>query len=75
MVAKMTQAIDQKHTVEEHILREQVKQVCNHITSGVAEMNHKHGVKFILPSGWQNDLEDNTSSQSDAKQYVINAKN
>ena len=57
MVAKMTQAIDQKHTVEEEILREQVKQVCNHITGGVAEMKHKHGVEFTLPSGWQKDLE------------------
>ena len=57
MVAKMTQAIDQKHMVEEDILREQVKQVCNHITGGVAEMKHKHGVEFTLPSGWQKDLE------------------
>ena len=57
MVAKMTQAIDQKHMVEEDILHEQVKQVCNHITGGVAEMKHKHGVEFTLPSGWQKDLE------------------
>ena len=57
MVAKMTQAIGQKHTVEEDILHEQVKEVCNHITSGVAEMKHKHGVEFTLPSGWQKNLE------------------
>ena len=57
MVAKMTQAIDKKHTVEEDILREQVKQVCNHITGGVAEMKHTHVVEFTLPSGWQKDLE------------------
>ena len=57
MVAKMTQTIDQKHTVEEDILRKQVKQVCNHINGGVAEMKHKHGVEFTLPSGWQKDLE------------------
>ena len=53
----MTQALDQKHTIEEDILREQVKEVCNHITSGVAEMKYKYGAKFTLPSGWQKDLE------------------
>ena len=52
MVAKITQAIDQKRTIEEDMLCEQVKQVCNHITSGVAEMKHKHGVEFTLPLGW-----------------------
>ena len=57
MVAKMTQAIDQSHTIEEDILCEQVKEVCNHITGDVAEMKHKHGVEFTLPSGWQKDLE------------------